>query len=168
MKRFLLIISILLSCQAFAGTPGRTTTKTGIASTITECKNIKGVELVKLGRASTAALKGAIRLATISDSEAREALKMMKGIRSITVLNYEDCSQSDRDKISRKLERALSGSEVLIEASDGGEKMRIYGLVDKKTDKVRDFVMYTPSDCTLICIFGSISMDAIAKIASND
>ena len=168
MKRFLLIISILLSCQAFAGAPGRTTSKAGIASTITECKNIEGVELVKLGRAATAALKGTIRLATINDTDAREALKMMKGIRSITVLNYEDCSQSDRDKISRKLERALSGSEVLIEASDGGEKMRIYGLVDEKTDKVRDFVMYTPSDYALICIFGSISMDAIAKIASND
>lgn len=168
MKRFLLIISILLSCQAFAGTPGRTTSKAGIASTITECKSIDGVELVELGRAATAALKGAIRLATINDPDGREVLKLMKGIRSITVLNYEDCSQSDRDKISRKLERALSGSEVLIEASDGGEKMRIYGLVDEKTDKVRDFVMYTPSDCALICIFGSISMDAIAKIASND
>ena len=124
--------------------------------------------MVELGRAATAALKGAIRLATINDPDGREVLKLMKGIRSITVLNYEDCSQSDRDKISRKLERALSGSEVLIEASDGGEKMRIYGLVDEKTDKVRDFVMYTPSDCALICIFGSISMDAIAKIASND
>ncbi|MBO4475395.1 MAG: DUF4252 domain-containing protein [Bacteroidales bacterium] len=168
MKRFLLIISILLSCQAFAGTPGRTTSKAGIASTIAECKSIDGVELVELGRAATAALKGAIRLATINDPDGREVLKLMKGIRSITVLDYENCSQSDREKISLKIERALSGNDVLIEASDGGEKMRIYGLVDDKTDKVRDFVMYSPSDYALICIFGSISMDAIAKIASDD
>lgn len=124
--------------------------------------------MVELGRAATAALKGAIRLATINDPDGREVLKLMKGIRSITVLDYENCSQSDREKISLKIERALSGNDVLIEASDGGEKMRIYGLVDDKTDKVRDFVMYSPSDYALICIFGSISMDAIAKIASDD
>ncbi len=46
--------------------------------------------------------------------------------------------------------------------------MRIYGVVDESADSVKDFVLYTPSDCALICIFGSISMDAVAKIASND
>ena len=49
-----------------------------------------------------------------------------------------------------------------------GEKMRIYGVMDEKTNEVKDFVLYAPSDCSLICLFGTLSMDAMAKIASND
>ena len=168
MKRFLLIIGILLSFQALAATTEKTVSKTAIASVISECRYYPGAELVRLGRIPTAALKGVIRLAALDDPEAKEALRIMKGIHGFTVLDYEDCSSSDRFLITRKLERALSGSEMLMEASDGGEKMRIYGVVDEKTDRVRDFVLYAPSSCSLICIFGSISIDAIASIASND
>lgn len=168
MKRFLLIISILLSLPALAATQGKTVSKTNLTAALAECRSYEGVELVKLGRAATAALKGAIRLAAIDEPDAREALRLMKGIHGITVMDYEDCSGANRELISRKLEKALSGSDLLIEASDGGDRMRIYGVVDGKSDKVRDFVLYSPSDCALICVFGSISMDAVAKIAAND
>lgn len=170
MKRLLLILSILFSVSlpATAGTPGKTVSKTLIATTLMECRHYPGVELVKLGRIKTAALKGVIRIAAAGDSDAREALRLMKGIHGVTVMDYEGCSGDDKARISRKLERALAGSETLMEASDGGEKMRIYGIVDDQGDEVRDFVLYTPSDCALICIFGSLSMETVAKIASHD
>ena len=168
MKRFLLIISILLSVPVCAGNPGRTVSKTRIATVISECSRYEGAELVKLGRISTAAIKGVVRIAAAGDPDAREALGLMKGIRRMSVLEYDDCSGADKARISGKLESALSGSEMLMEASDEGEKMRLYGLVDEKTCEVRDFILYSPSECALICIFGSISLDAVSKIASND
>lgn len=168
MKRFLLIAGILLSFSALAGAQGKTVSKTGITTAIAECRMYEGAELVKLGRIATAALKATIRLSSLDDPDAREALRIMKGIKGLTVLDYEDCSQADKARIARKLERALSGSEVLMEASDDGGKMSIYGIVDDRAETVRDFVLYSPSDCSLICIFGSISMDTLAKIASND
>ena len=34
--------------------------------------------------------------------------------------------------------------------------------------EVREFVLFSPSDCMLMCVFGTISMDALAKLAFND
>ena len=169
MKRLILIISILLSLQAFTAPAGNAVSRSRITAALSEIRNCPGAELVRLGRLPTAALKGVLRLAAADDPDAREELRLMKGIHGITVLDYEDCSAADKSRISGRLDRALSGSEVLMEASDGGERMRIYALVDESTDTVRDFVLYTPSDCALICIFGSISIDTMAKIvADND
>ena len=157
MLRLLLIISILLPVS-----------KASITSVISDCRNCEGVEFVHLGRAATGALKIAVRLSAIDDPDAREALRLMRGIHGISILDYSSCSSGDKNRITRRLERALTGSEKLIETSDDGSKMSIYGVVDDEAGTVRDFVLYTPSDNALICIFGSISMDAIAKIASDD
>jgi hypothetical protein len=168
MKRLVLIISILLSVPAFAATQGKTVSKAGITSVINECRSIEGAELVSLGRVATAALKVTLRTAAIGNRDAREALSVMKGIKGITVLDFEDCSVSDKARISRKLGRTLSGSEMLMEANDGGDKMMIYGVVDEKSGTVGDFILYSPSDCALVCLFGTISMEAVAKLASDD
>ena len=168
MKRLVLLFCILLSLPAFARTPAKTVSKTHITAAIAECRLYSGTEMVRLGRLSTAALKGVIRLAALDDPDARKALGLMKGIHGITVLDYADCKAEDREAISGKLERALSGSEMLMEASDEGEKMKIYGLVDDQMESVRDFVLFSPTDCSLICLFGSIPMEALEKVASHD
>ena len=107
-------------------------------------------------------------MAAIDDPDAKEALRLMKGVRGIYVFDFEDCSQHDKSRITRRLNRILSGSEVLMEASEGGDKMRIYGVVDENAGTVKDFVLYTPTDCVLICIFGTISMDTVSSIVTND
>ena len=168
MKRLLLIICILIPVAAMASTPGKRVSKSRITSFISECRHYDGVEVVRLGRIATGALRGVMRVAAMGDPDVRDALRLMKGVNGVAVFDFEDCSEYDKSRITSRLNRILSGSEVLMEASDGGDKMRIYGVVDESADSVKDFVLYTPSDCALICIFGSISMDAVAKIASND
>ncbi len=167
-KKIILIICLLLPFTAFAGTPRKTVSKAGISAVISECRHYEGAEVISLGRIATATVKGIIRVAAREDEDAREATKMMKGIRKISIFEFEDCSSEDKARIISKLDRVLSGSEMLMEASDSGEKMRIYGVYDDKKDKIKDFVMYTPSDCALICLFGTFSMDDIAKLAQND
>ena len=168
LKRLLLIFCILFPVATMASTPVKRVSKSRITSFMSECRHYDGVEVVRLGRITTGALRGVIRLAAVGDPDARNALRLMKGVNGVAVFDFEDCSEYDKSRITRRLDRILSGSEVLMEASDGGDKMRIYGVVDETADKVRDFVLYTPSDCALICIFGSISLDAVARIASND
>ena len=92
----------------------------------------------------------------------------MKGIKGLTVFSYDDCSDEDRMRIDARLSKALTGAEMLMEASDSGKKLRIYGTYDEKTDKVRDFVLFAPSESALIFVRGSVSMDTVARIASND
>ena len=169
MNRLLLIISIFLASQsAFTGNSGKTVSKASITSIITDCRDYEGAELVHLGRIATGALKFAVRLSSIDDPDAREALKVMQGIHGITVFDFSSCSAADKQRITRQIKRSLDGSEKLMEVNGDGDKMSIYGVVDDEADTIRDFVLYTPFDSALICIFGSISMEALTKIASDD
>lgn len=168
MKRFLLILSVLLSFQACAGTTGKTVANPKMATVISECRQYDGVEAIRLGRFGTSALRSVIRVAGKGDSDIKDALCLMKGIRGVSLMDYDDCSSEDKAEITRIIERALSDSEVLLEASDEGDKIKIYGKVDDNGDLVRDFVLYSSSDCALICINGAISMETVSRIASND
>jgi hypothetical protein len=74
---------------------------------------------------------------------------------------------------TRLINEAIRGGEnkkkeMLLEAKDGDDNMKIYGVVDEDGGKVSDFILHTPSDCAVICILGSISTEAIAKLALDD
>lgn len=167
MKKFLLLAAILLPLFAPAAA-GENVSKSKITALISECQRYEGVEIVQLGGLATMALKATLRLATVDDPEAREALKMITGIKRISVLNYEECEPAIRDRISRRLDRVLAGSDLLMETRDGNDLMQIYGVVDDRTGTVRDFVMHNPSDASLICIFGSIPIEKIARVISEN
>ena len=168
MKRFLLILSVLLSFQACARTSGNTVTTPKMTTVISECRQYEGVETIILGRFATSALRGVIRVSGGGDSDVKDALSLIKGIRGISIMEYDDCSSDDKAEITRIIRQALSEREVLLEASDEGDKIELYGKVDDNGDMVRDFVLYSSSECALICINGAISMETVARIASND
>ena len=167
MKRMILLAAILLPLFAPAAAGGNVS-KSKITALITECQRCEGVEIVQLGGLATMALKATLRLGTVDDPDAREALKLISGIKRISVLNYEACAPAVRDRISRRVDRVLDGSDLLMETRDGNDLMQIYGVVDEGTGTVRDFVMHNPSDASLICIFGSIPIEKIARVISDN
>lgn len=167
MKRILFIVSIL--GMLLTGTAsGAGISKAKITAFLYECQQYEGVELVQMGRMATLALRGAIKLGSIDDPDAREAVKLISGIKRISVLEYEDCEPEIREKITRKLDRMLKESDLLMETRDGNDRMQIYGVVDEKSGTVRDFVLHTPADYSLVCIFGSIPIEKMAKIAMQN
>ena len=167
MKKTITILLILL--LSLPGWAGKNVREGQLAALVSEYRHVEGVELVRLGTFATSALKTTIRLSAKDDPDARQALKALRGIRRLTVFEYDDCEASTKEKINKKISRILSGSELLMEVKDGSETMKMYGVVENNGDSVKDFVLYTPGSCALICIFGKVSMDAIAKIvAEND
>ena len=168
MKRFLLIICILVPCLSCKGGQGGAARESRISTAVSECRHYEGADYLKLGSLATGALKGVVRLAGAGDSDIKEAVSLLKGIDGLTVFSYDDCSPEDRALIDARLSEALAGSEMLLEASDSGQKLRMYGTYDERTDKVRDFVLFAPSESALICVRGSVSMDTVARIASDD
>lgn len=150
------------------GNQGEAAGKSRISAAISECRHYEGADYLKLGRLATGALKGVVRAVGMEDSDAMEAIRLMKGLRGLTVFSYDDCSEEDKASICQKLANALADSEVLMEVSDSGEKMRIYGSYDELSDQVSDFVLYAPSESALICIKGYVSMETLARITSDD
>lgn len=168
MKRFLLLLCIMIPCMSCMGTQGTAAGTPQIYTTISECRQYEGTDYLKLGRFATGAIKSVVRVAGIDDPDAKEAIGLISGIRGLTVFSYDDCSEADKASINIKLTNALSDSEVLMEFSDSGEKMRIYGSYDETSDHVSDFVLFAPSESALIFIKGYVSMETLARIASDD
>lgn len=161
------IILILVCLMSFAGMAlGATSlTKTRLTSLIKECRTYDGAEVVRLGGFATGALKGVIRIAGAGDPDTREFFRIFGGIKSISIVEFEDCAPSDRSYINGRIERLLDDAEVLVDIKDDGEHMRIYGVFDEEKNTVKDFVMYSKEECALICLFGKISMDTISELA---
>lgn len=170
MKRILLLFLLaLLPLAASAGKPAaRTASKSKLAAVVSEFRGYDGVEVVKLGWLGTAAVKSVVRMAAKSDPDAKQALDVVRGVKRFTVLEYDGCTPAVRERITRRLDQALHGSELLMEAKDGSERVQMFGVVDDATGEVRDFVMHAPSSHALICIFGSIPMESVAKVLSDD
>ena len=170
MKRLIpFIILLLLPLGARAE---KTVSKAKLDSFFEDARRFEGVEFVKLGRVATAALKSTIRLSVACDGDAdedtRHFFSLMRGVTKIAILDYDDCSAEDKNFLTGRLSGLFEGSELLVEMRDEGETMQIYGVVDESGDTVRDFVLYNPSGCALICIFGKMSMKALSQMMEDN
>lgn len=168
MKRILLILALaLLPLAASAARPSRTLSRSELAAIVAEFRGYDGVEVVKLNRLATGAIKGAVRLTAKSDPDAREAFRMMKGLKKLTVLEYDGAAPDVKARLNTRLAQALDGSELLMEAKDGNSSMQVFGIVDDANGLVRDFVLHAPNDCALICLTGTVSMDTLGKLMTE-
>lgn len=168
MKKLLLLFALLLPLALNARPAGRNIPKAELSAIISEFRHCDGMEVVRIGRLGTAAIKALIRATASKDPEAREALDLVRGVRKLTVLQYDDCAPEVREQLGRRLSRALEGSDLLMEARDNGSSMRIYGVVDDVTGDVSNFVLHAPGECALIFIAGKVSADTLGKMLSDD
>ncbi|MCR5518854.1 MAG: DUF4252 domain-containing protein [Bacteroidales bacterium] len=167
MKKFITLLLLLI--LPLGGLAGNNVPKAKLSAFISEYRHCPGVELVKMGAFPTMIIKNLIRANIEDDPEDRAAMEAISGVRKIMIFEFEDASAAVRNRMVRNLDEILGGSELLMEVKDDDDRMLMYGVVDEKSGKVRDFVLYAPDECALICLFGSISMNAIAKLASyND
>lgn len=150
--------------------PGKDAIPSGkLISLINEFQSKENFEVVKVGSLGTAVIKAVTGISATRnlDEEAREALKALGGIKKVAIVEYEDSAEDVRSRFTRKLDRILANSEILVEAKDKDDIMRVYGVVNSDASLVKDVVIYVPSDCTLICLFGSVPMDSLNKIIAR-
>lgn len=160
-----IIVSFMLSLAVltgFAGEKNGRIEKERLISIVNDCSHMEGADVVKMGSFGTAAVKSLIRSAA-DEKDTKQILDLIKGIKRVAIVDYEDCTSSQKRNISRRIENALADSELLMEMKDGEDMMRMYGVLEEGSSTIRDFVLYTPGDCALICLFGKISMDAIKE-----
>lgn len=170
MKKLLIAITLaLLAATMSARTSKESIPCDKLLALINEFNSQDNFEVVKVGSLGTSTIKSIVKLSAkeTCDKETREILKILNGIRKIAIVDYEDCTADVRSRFTGRLDKILASSDLLIETKDGDDIMKIYGVVNNDASIVRDFVMYVPSDCALICLFGSIPMDAISVIAAK-
>ena len=168
MKKYLLLFLLLLPLTASAARPNKkNVSQREVASVVSEVRHCDGVEVMRLGWLGTALVKGVAVHVDDNDDDLREIRQALRGIKGVAIMSYEDASEEVRSKIERRLDRAMKGRELLLEAKDDGESVQIFGVMDDAHGTVRDFVMHVPGSGALICLFGSIPMDAVSKLATR-
>lgn len=157
MKKALLTLILALAtlASAWAGKPSQ------LIRLARQYKGVDGFEMLFLGPMGTALLKGTVSLSGNLDKEDRAALKAFTDIRRFTLIDFEDIPADKKASFTAKVERILKGMDLILEAKDDGEILRIYGI--DKGKRLKDCILYS-SDGTLLVTSGSIGLEQLGQL----
>ncbi len=158
MRKLLITLLMVLSLSAAAWAEGQ---NASLRSLVSSYKGTEGFEVVDLGGVGLGLLKAAARTAA-DTPEDREALKLFDGLKRLTVVDFSDAAPEAREKFLRKAKRILSAGEMLMEAKDGGETVRIYGTSSADGTLLKDIALLAGD--ALIFIRGSIRTDQVEAL----
>lgn len=162
MKRFLLflIVAAVVPFNTVSCAP-KVESGNRILHIISEYRNKDGFEVVRIGAMGTSLAKAAVNIAVSSedDPEMKALMNMVRDVKKMAIVDYEDCSQSVRDEFNAKVSKALDGAELLMEVHDEDDSFRIFGIPSKDGSALQDLIMFSPDDGNLICITGSVKTE---------
>ncbi len=175
-KKFLLILIIALTATATfcqAKDSGKKVPRKAINSLVNEFRHYDEFECLNLGKFMTSVIRKVGALSLYDDDmdaqereEAKVALSALKSVKGMTIVDYEDCEMEVRQRFNQKMTHLLEGVELLMSAKDEDESVYLYGYVTGDGAKVRDLVIFSPEDGSMICIYGTIDMEKIGALAS--
>ena len=160
MKRITTLLVLLTLFSIALPAKGR---NTKFRMLVSEYRGQEGFEVVNLGGPLLSLIRGAVKMGA-EDAEEKAAIDLLRGIRHLTVVDYEDCAPGVKDEFNRRLRKLLSGEEVLIEAHDDGESVKIYGCLSEDGSILKDIIIHAETDGALISILGSIRMDQVDSL----
>ena len=161
MKKKLITLMMLLSLGtvALAGEPNRQ-----LRNLVSDYRGTQGFDVVDLGGVSLSLLKAAAKTAA-KTPEDREALRLFNGLKRLTIVDFSEAEPEVKDKFLRKVNRILRSGEMLLEAKDGGETVRIYGTSSDDGNLLEDVALLAGE--ALIFVRGSIRADQVAALMTQ-
>ncbi len=175
-KKFLLILIIALTATATfcqAKDSGKKVPRKAINSLVNEFRHYDEFESLNLGKFMTSIIRKVGAASLLDDDmdaqereEAKVALSAMKSVKGITLVDYEDCEPDVRQNFNQRMTKLLEGVELLMSAKDEEDSVYLYGYVTGDGAKVKDLVIFSPGDGSLICLYGTIDIEKIGALAS--
>ena len=164
MKRIILMMLLVAAAvvDASAGEKRNLATD-AVLQLVMDHRGKPGFDTISVGKMGLGLVRMVLS-AEADDPEEKAVLDMIKGVNKFVVVNYEDASQTARAAFTAKLNGLFGNTEKIIEVKDGEDEVNIYGTSVNGGESIDDIMIYIPSDCTLICVLGSISADRIADI----
>ena len=158
MKKILLTLCMVLSLTpaAWAGNPSGK-----IRTLVNEYRDEPGFEVVDMGGLALGLLRAAART-QVETPEDRKALDLFSSVKRLTVLDFSDAESARKDKFLRKAKRLLADEDMLMEAKDGSETVKVYGLSDAAGTILENIVIL--AEDTLISLQGKIRLDQLGEL----
>ena len=143
---------------AWAGNPSGK-----IRTLVNDFRDQPGFEVVEMGPVALGLIRAAAR-GEVKNDDDRKALQVFKDIKRLTVLDFSDADAAHKEKFLRKAKRILADEEMLMEAKDDGETVRIYGL-SNVSDILEDVIILAGD--ALISVHGKIRADLVGELINQ-
>ena len=131
---------------------------------VNEFRNEPGFEVVDMGPVALGLIRAAAR-GEVKNDEDRKALQVFKDIKRLTFLDFSDADATRKEKFLRKAKRILADEEMLLEAKDDGETVRVYGLSNAAGDILEDIIVLAGD--ALISVRGKIRADLVGELVNQ-
>lgn len=159
MKKIIFVTLSLLIASFVSIAANRDVDAKGIINTISEYKDVPGVEVISIGKLGL----GMVKLSAESEED-KAILALLNGVNKLVVVNYEDAASAKQKELNTKLLKLLNNAEKILEFKDEEETVNIYGTSANNGKTIRDLMIFIPEDYTLICALGSIKTERIADL----
>ena len=131
---------------------------------VNEFRNEPGFEVVDMGPVALGLIRAAAR-GEVKNDDDRKALQVFKDIKRLTILDFSDADEAHKEKFLRKAKRILADEEMLMEAKDDGETVRIYGLSNAAGNILEDIIILAGD--ALISVRGKIRADLVGELINQ-
>ena len=154
MKKIIATLALIIACQA--------TFAQNIDTLFSQFKDKEGADYMNI---PTLMLKF---MRTFTKSNNDKSYRFIKGIKSVKVLDMEDCTQKVKAEFLQEVQNLnLNGYETLLQTKEDGEEVQLIAKMDEENINDLIILITGKDDCGLTLMKGKIKKEDI-NVMMND
>ena len=154
MKKIIATLALIIACQA--------TFAQNIDTLFSQFKDKEGADYMNI---PTLMLKF---MRTFTKSNNDKSYRFIKGIKSVKVLDMEDCTQEVKAEFLQEAKNLkLSGYETLVQTKEDGEEVQLIAKMDEENINDLIILITGKDECGLTLMKGKIKKEDI-NVMMND
>ena len=155
MKKIIATLALIIACQA--------TFAQNIDTLFSQFKDKEGADYMNI---PTLMLKF---MRTFTKSNNDKSYRFIKGIKSVKVLDMEDCTQEVKAEFLQEAKKLkLSGYETLLQTKEDGEEVQLIAKMDEENINDLIILITGKDDCGLTLMKGKIKKEDINVMMNDD
>ena len=154
MKKIIATLALIIACQA--------TFAQNIDTLFSQFKDKEGADYMNI---PTLMLKF---MRTFTKSNNDKSYRFIKGIKSVKVLDMEDCTQEVKAEFLQEAKKLkLSGYETLVQTKEDGEEVTLLTKMDDEAISELIILITGKDECGLTLMKGKIKKEDIAQLVNE-
>jgi len=155
MKKIIATLALIIACQGIFAQ--------NIDTLFNQFKNKEGADYMNI---PTLMLKF---MRTFTKSNNDKSYRFIKGIKSVKVLDMEDCTQKVKAEFLKEVQKfKLNGYETLVQTKEDGEEVQLIAKMDEENINDLIILITGKDDCGLTLMKGKIKKEDINVMMTDD
>lgn len=159
-----LCLLVFTSCANGANKKKASVDNSELSSLVNEYRHVDGFHAIRVGSMGTSIAKMILKSVAKEDKDAQLVSNIAEGVRKVVIIEYDDASTADKDAFTARFKDCIRNSELLLEAKDDDDMVKLYGITTEDGSAIRDIILYTPSENAVVCMFGKVEMNDVSKL----